>query len=95
MTIEEILERIDNTYHANLSPIQKNKHDKYIVELEEQLNTVDRDIRGIERDIAESDGTDTAYEDHLLGVLAQFFSMRVDIEHNIEEAYNWNPEDEL
>ena len=95
MTIEEILERIDNTYHANLSPTQENKHDKYVVELEEQLNTVERDIRGIERDLYELEGADMAYEDHLLGVLSQYISMRVDIEHNIEEAYNWNPEAEL
>ena len=93
MTIEEILSNIDNTYHDNLNPKKANKYDKYIVELEEQLATVERDIHDIERDLSKLDGTDTTYEDHLLGVLAQYFSIMVDIEHALEEACNWRPEE--
>ena len=94
MTIEEILERIDNTYHANLNPKpQENNMDKYVVELEEQLNTVDRDIKDIQDELSVSDGSDTAYEDHLLMVLAQYISIRVDIECALEEACNWQPEE--
>ena len=93
MTIEDILNNIDRTYHANLNTQPENKMDAYEIELVEQLNTVERDIRDVEYELSISDGTDTAYDDHLLGLLAQYISMRVEIECSIEEAYAWNPEE--
>ena len=67
--------------------------DKYVIELEERRNAVEREIRDTKRDLNELDGTDMEHEDYLLRVLAIQLSVLTDIEHNIEEEYDWNPEE--